>query len=115
MPIPRRGGRRHPVDRRGRGGRLRGDRTWRFVTLAQRLDELWPVLLGGRRAHREFVESVFEPRLARRRSRTRATQVTSLAMLLDVTTWWQLRRADGLTQDDTARHVVGLVDALLGP
>jgi AcrR family transcriptional regulator len=91
-----------------------GDRTWRFVALAQRLAELRPVLLSGRRAHREFVESVFEPLLARRASTRRAAQLTSLAVLLDVATWWQLRRADGLSQTETARHVRGLVDALLG-
>lgn len=91
-----------------------GDRTWRFVALAQRLEELRPVLLSGRRAHREFVESAFEPLLARRASARRATQLTSLAVLLDVATWWQLRRADGLSQTETARHVRGLVDALLG-
>lgn len=42
-----------------------------------------------------------------------AMESTLLAILLDVTTWWQLRRAEGLTQADTARHVRGLVDALL--
>jgi AcrR family transcriptional regulator len=91
-----------------------GDRTWRLVCLAERLDDLKPVLLGGRRAHREFVESVFDPILARRGSRRRATQLTSLAVLLDVATWWQLRRADGLSQADTARHLLGMVHALLG-
>jgi AcrR family transcriptional regulator len=90
-----------------------GDRTWRFVAVAQRLDELQPVLAGGRRAHRDFVESVFGPRLARRGTARRETQVTSLALLLDVATWWQLRRGDGLSQAETSRHVLGLVEALL--
>jgi AcrR family transcriptional regulator len=91
-----------------------GDRTWRFVALAQRLEELQPVLLSGRRAHRGFVEEVFGPLLARRGSARRETQVISLALLLDVATWWQLRRANGLSQTETARHVRGLVEALLG-
>jgi AcrR family transcriptional regulator len=90
-----------------------GDRTWRLVALAQRMEELRPVLLSGRRAHREFVESAFEPLLARRGSTKRETQLTSLAVLLDVTTWWQLRRADGLSRAETARHLRELIEALL--
>jgi hypothetical protein len=39
--------------------------------------------------------------------------VTSLAVVLDVATWWQLRRAEGLNQEETARHVRELVEALL--
>jgi AcrR family transcriptional regulator len=90
-----------------------GDRTWRFVALAQRMEELMPVLVSGRQAHRAFVESAFGPLLARRGSSGRARQVTSLAVVLDVATWWQLRRAEGLTQEETARHVRELVEALL--
>jgi len=90
-----------------------GDRTWRFVALAQRMEELQPVLLSGRKAHRDFVESVFEPLLARRGTARRETQLASLTVLLDVATWWQLRRADELTQAETGRHVRELVEALL--
>jgi AcrR family transcriptional regulator len=91
-----------------------GDRTWRLVCLAQRHQELQPVLAGGRRAHREFVEQVFAPLLAGGGSAARAAQVTALVVLLDVTTWWQLRRAEGLSKRDARRHLLTLIDALLG-
>lgn len=90
-----------------------GDGTWRLVCLAQRLEDLQPVLAGGRQAHREFVEEMFAPLLARRGSARRKVQVTSLSVLLDVVTWWQLRRAEGLTQRETAHHLLGLVEGLL--
>lgn len=90
-----------------------GDRTWRLVTLAQRLEELQPALEAGRRAHRAYLESVFDPRLARRGTVRRETQVTRLAVLLDVATWWQLRRADALSVEQTTRHLAELVDAVL--
>lgn len=92
-----------------------GDRTWRFIALAQRLEELQPVLRSGRRAHREFLEEVFAPMLARRGSARRETELVSLSLLLDVTTWWQLRRAEGLSRKETSRQVLRLVEAALGP
>ena len=91
-----------------------GDRTWRFIALAQRLEELQPVLRSGRRAHREFLEEVFAPMLARRGSARRETELVSLSLLLDVTTWWQLRRAEGLSRKETSRQVLRLVEAALG-
>lgn len=92
-----------------------GDRTWRFIALAQRLEELQPVLRSGRRAHRDFLEEVFAPMLARRGSARRETELVSLSLLLDVTTWWQLRRAEGLSRKETSRQVLRLVEAALGP
>ena len=89
-----------------------GDRTWRLVSLAQRLDELQPVLAGGRRAHREFVEAAFEPLLARRGSARRAIQLTSLTVLLDVTTWWQLRRAEALSLPEATRQLHEMVEGV---
>jgi AcrR family transcriptional regulator len=90
-----------------------GDRTWRFVSLAQRLEELQPALAAGREAHRDYLESVFDPRLARRGTARRKTQLTRLAVLLDVATWWQLRRAEALSVEQTTRHLVEMVDDVL--
>jgi AcrR family transcriptional regulator len=90
-----------------------GDRTWRFVSLAQRLEELQPALADGRHAHRQYLESVFEPRLARPGTVRRETQLTRVAVLLDVTTWWQLRRAEALSVEETTRHLVEMVDGVL--
>jgi hypothetical protein len=90
-----------------------GDRTWRARERGERLEELQPVLMSGRRAHPELVESVFEPRLARRGSAKRETQPTPLAVLRDVSTWWKLRRAEGLSKPDTVRHALTIVDAVL--
>jgi AcrR family transcriptional regulator len=90
-----------------------GDRTWRFVTVAQRLDELRPAFTGGRQAHREYLESVLGPRLARPGSARRESQLARVVVLLDVATWWQLRRADGRSAEETTRHLVEMVDDVL--
>jgi AcrR family transcriptional regulator len=90
-----------------------GDRTWRFVSVAQRLEELGPALASGRRAHREYLESVLAPRLARPGSARRDTQLTRVAVLLDVATWWQLRRADGRSAEETSRHLLEMVGDVL--
>ena len=90
-----------------------GDRTWRLVCLAGRMEELRPVVAGGRRAHREFVEHAFAPVLPRRGSRSRERLVTLVAVALDVTTWHQLRRDTGLSRAETGEHVLQLVRALL--
>jgi hypothetical protein len=34
-------------------------------------------------------------------------------VLLDVATWWQLRRAEGPPKADTVRHALTTVDAVL--
>lgn len=90
-----------------------GDRTWRLICLAGRLEELRPVVAGGRRAHREFVDHMFAPLLPRRGSRARERLVTLLALALDVTTWHQLRRDDGMGPTETRDRVLLLVRAIL--
>jgi AcrR family transcriptional regulator len=90
-----------------------GDRTWRFVSVAQRLEELRPALADGRRAHRDYLESVLHPRLAPPGSARREIQLTRVVVLLDVATWWQLRRAEGRSAEETTRHLVEMVDDVL--
>jgi AcrR family transcriptional regulator len=90
-----------------------GDRTWRMVALAGRLEELRPVAAAGRRAHREFVEEFFGPLLPRPGTAARDRLVTLLATALDVGTWRQLRRDEGLSEDQSRDHLRQLVGALL--
>jgi AcrR family transcriptional regulator len=90
-----------------------GDRTWRLLALAARVEEVQPVVTGGRRSHREFVEQVFAPLLPTRSSASRDRTVTLLAVALDVMTWRQLRRDEGLSQEETRRHLRRLVGAIL--
>jgi AcrR family transcriptional regulator len=90
-----------------------GDRTWRLLALAARVEEVQPVVAGGRRAHREFIEQVFAPLLPTRATAARARTVTLLATALDVMTWRQLRRDEALSRDETVRHLRQLVHAIL--
>jgi AcrR family transcriptional regulator len=90
-----------------------GDGTLRTIALAGRLRELAPVVEGGRLAHREWVASVFAPMLARRRGRVRDRQLRLLALVLDVTTWGQLRRDEGLDLEETRAHLAALVEGVL--
>jgi AcrR family transcriptional regulator len=90
-----------------------GDGTLRTIALAGRVEELAGVVQGGRRAHREWVEEMFTPQLGRRRSKFRERRVTLLAAVLDVTMWQQLRRDQGLGQEETREHLTMLVEGVL--
>jgi hypothetical protein len=91
-----------------------GDATFRLVALAGRVPELDPVLEGGRRAHREWVEHVFAPQLKGMRGKRRERTILLLATSLDVLVWKALRRDQGLGPDATADHLRGLVEGVLG-
>lgn len=90
-----------------------GDGTIKTLATAARTPELQQVVDGGRRSHRDFVERVFAPQLARRRGRKRERLVRLLAATLDVRTWQQLRREGGLDVAETRAHLEFLVEALL--
>ena len=90
-----------------------GDSTARMIALAEREPDLRPVVEGGLRAHRAWVETVLAPQLSRRRGRRREELATLLTAALDVATWKHLRREVGLSAEDTERHLRTLVDALV--
>ena len=90
-----------------------GDSTARMIALAEREPDLRPVVEGGLRAHREWVETVLQPQLSRRRGRRRTELATLLTAALDVATWKHLRRDVGLSAADTERHLRTLVEALV--
>jgi AcrR family transcriptional regulator len=90
-----------------------GDGTVRNAALAGRIEELARVIEGGRVFHRAFVERVFEPQLAPLRGPARELLVSLLVAVLDVHTWKQLRRDQGLDRTRTAEHLRTLVEAVL--
>jgi AcrR family transcriptional regulator len=90
-----------------------GDSTARMIALAEREPDLRPVVAGGLRAHRDWVETVLRPQLSRRRGRRRTELATLLTAALDVATWKHLRRDVGLSAADTEHHLRTLVDALV--
>ena len=101
------------VDTVVRDYEVTGDGTIRTIALAGRMPELAPVVEGGRRAHRDWVASVFAPLLSRRRGKVRERQQRLLCVALDVTTWRQLRRDEGLDPEDTRAHLQALVEGVL--
>jgi len=90
-----------------------GDGTFRNVVLAERIEELAPLIEGGRQAHRAWVEHVFAPQLGRLRGARRERTVVLLATALDVSVWKRLRREQGLGVAATADHLRVLVSGVL--
>jgi AcrR family transcriptional regulator len=92
-----------------------GDTTFRTVGLAQRLEELRPLVDGGHRAHAEWVTHVLGPWLAGMRRRDRDRLVALARVVLDVTTWHHLRRVQLLDEKATRDHLAHLLQTLLPP
>ena len=90
-----------------------GDGTIRTLALAGRMPELAEVVEGGRRAHAGFVEATLGPLVPERRGPGRARRLRLLGIALDVRTWHQLRREQGLTVTQTRDHLVSMVEAVL--
>jgi AcrR family transcriptional regulator len=92
---------------------LTGDSTVRAVALAEREPELAEVIEGGRVSHRAWVETLLRPQLASRRGGRRDRLLNLLVAVLDVSTWHQLRRVQGLSRDDVVDHLTDLVEAVV--
>ena len=90
-----------------------GDGTVRTVALSLRLPELEPVVEGGARAHRRWVEEMFAPQLAGVRGAARERLVDLLAVALDVHTWHGLRRRAGRSPAQVKRELRQLVSSIL--
>lgn len=90
-----------------------GDGTVRTLALALREPDLADVVEDGRRAHRRWVEEMFAPQLTRRRGAARERLANLLVTALDVHTWHQLRRREGLGREQVRRHLRMLLESLL--
>jgi AcrR family transcriptional regulator len=90
-----------------------GDGTIRILATAARTPELEPVVEGGRASHEAFARRVFADQIARRRGKSRERLVRLLTAVLDVRTWHQLRREQGLDVADTRADLESLVEAVL--
>lgn len=65
----------------------------------------------ARRVHREWVEEIFAPQLARRRDREELVDL--LVIATDVLTWKILRRDGGMSREVTCDRMLRLVQAVL--
>lgn len=90
-----------------------GDGTVRLVATAARSAELAGVVAMGRASHRAFVERCFARWLDGMPAAEQQRLVVLLTALLDVATWHQLRRVEGLTPDETCAALLDAVGAQL--
>ncbi|HMT06074.1 MAG: TetR/AcrR family transcriptional regulator [Solirubrobacterales bacterium] len=78
-----------------------GDTIVRFISLEGRVEEIGPLLTGGRTVHRSWVERVFSDWLPSRAGNDRKRSVAMLVAATDVLTWKVLRREQGLNHRET--------------
>jgi|SRR5437588_7416846 len=104
------------------GGAIRGlfddyEQSGEFFLRTQALEYARPGmhhwLNRARAIHRKWVESAFEPQLARVPGTERQEVVTALAVVCEVSTWKQLRRDLGLSRRKAESIVHRLVAALI--
>lgn len=91
-----------------------GDVIIRFISLEGRVEELGPLLAGGRAVHRAWVERVFSDLLPPGAGRDRRRAVAMLIAATDVLTWKILRREQRLSRPETELAMRGSVLALTG-
>jgi len=77
-----------------------GDGIVRMIALEGRVEELAPLLAGGRAVHRGWVERVFASWLTAVPAAERERRTVMLIAATDVLTWKILRREQGLSRDD---------------
>jgi len=89
-----------------------GDGIVRMIALEGRVEELAPLLAGGRAVHRGWVERVFAAWLPAAPGAERERRTVMLIAATDVLTWKILRREQGLSRDGTEAAMRESVDAL---
>lgn len=91
-----------------------GDVICRFIALEGKVEELGPLLEGGREVHRAWVERVFSGWLSSSAGPVRKRNTAMLIAATDVLTWKVLRREQGLSRRDTELAMRATVIALTG-
>jgi AcrR family transcriptional regulator len=81
-----------------------GDSVIRLLALEEKVPALRPMIAGGRKGHREWVEAMF---------RASRELVPELVVATDVYTWKLLRRDQGLSREETAAAIRHMVQAIL--
>lgn len=92
---------------------LRGDGVLRMLAREYGDERMRLINDGGRRAHRDWVESVFGSRLEARTEGERASLVDLLVVATDVYTWKLLRRDRTLARAEAEVRVRRLIEAIL--
>jgi AcrR family transcriptional regulator len=92
-----------------------GDTTYRTLALAERLEELRPLVDGGHRSHAAWVATVLAPRLRGLREVDRERSTALGRVVLDVTTWHHLRRVQQVDVAATRDHLARLLEGVLPP
>ena len=82
---------------------ISGDAVIRILAIEERVPSVAPMLAAGRKAHREWVEAMFDAPDA----------VPELVVATDVYTWKLLRRDQGLSRKKTAASMRRLIQGIL--
>lgn len=90
-----------------------GDNTLRLLAQEERYPAIRPYADAGRAGHREWVERVFAPFLAKRTGQERERLVVELVAVCDLYVWKVLRRDQGLGREQTEIALVEMVTALV--
>ena len=80
-----------------------GDSVVRLLALEEKVPALAPTIAGGRKGHREWVETMFQA----------PERVPELIVATDVYTWKLLRRDQGLSREETAAAIRHMVQAII--
>jgi AcrR family transcriptional regulator len=92
---------------------IRGD--WVLALLGQETsnERIRSITVPGKELHRRWVQTVFEPQLARLDDDARSMTTDLLVVATDVYAWKLLRRDAGRTRDQTELSMRHLVEAIL--
>jgi len=90
-----------------------GDIVLKLLAREDRYPAVRPHLDSGRAGHREWVERVFAPFLAKRSGGRRERLLDGLAAVCDVYVWKLLRRDRGLDRGQTELTLIEMLSALL--
>lgn len=92
---------------------LRGDQLIRMLAQEHSDERVARITALARRTHREWVETVFAPRLRRMSAARRGELTDLLVVATDVSTWKLLRRDRGLDRPTVRQRVRRMVAALI--
>ncbi|HYL32315.1 MAG TPA: TetR family transcriptional regulator [Stellaceae bacterium] len=90
-----------------------GDRVIQYLADELRHRAMTPKIDLGRKAHRQWVETVFAPQLQARRKSARHDLLRALVIATDVYAWKLLRRDAKLARRDAERVIVRMISDLI--